>query len=164
MKRTDSVIAISNLSWLRPPELLLPPPPNRLAMFFFALGRDRFGCPRIVTSQRSCHKVFRAQREAAKMAEATTLALHRCRFVDFTPSPITALAFPPLPLPSPNKKPSSFGKQPVRFATLAVGHANGNIDLCEWTGAEGDLQSSQAWAIRTVTTPAVRMPAMHSII
>ncbi|KAJ7139903.1 WD40-repeat-containing domain protein [Mycena epipterygia] len=83
------------------------------------------------------------------MAEATTLALHRCRFVDFTPSPITALAFPPLPLPFPNKKPSSFGKQPVRFATLAVGHANGNIDLCEWTGAEGDLQSSQAWAIRT---------------
>ncbi|KAJ6604429.1 WD40-repeat-containing domain protein [Mycena vulgaris] len=87
------------------------------------------------------------------MADATnagtTLALHRCRFVDFTPSPITALAFPPLPLPSPNKKPSSFGKQPVRFGTLAVGHANGNIDLCEWTGAEGDLQSSQAWAIRT---------------
>ncbi|KAJ7932627.1 WD40-repeat-containing domain protein [Mycena leptocephala] len=83
------------------------------------------------------------------MSEATTLALHRCRFVDFNPSPITALAFPPLPLPSPNKKPSSSGKHPLRFGTLAVGHANGNIDLCEWTGAEGDLQSSQAWAIRT---------------
>ncbi|KAJ6519601.1 WD40-repeat-containing domain protein [Mycena sanguinolenta] len=83
------------------------------------------------------------------MSDATTLALHRCRFVDFNPSPITALAFPPLSLPSPNKKPSSFGKQPLRFGTLAVGHANGNIDLCEWTGAEGDLQSSQAWAIRT---------------
>ncbi|KAF7339657.1 WD-REPEATS-REGION domain-containing protein [Mycena sanguinolenta] len=83
------------------------------------------------------------------MSEGTTLALHRCRFVDFNPSPITALAFPPLPLPSPNKKPTSFGKQPLRFGTLAVGHANGNIDLCEWTGAEGDLQSSQAWAIRT---------------
>lgn len=84
------------------------------------------------------------------MSEATTLALHRCRFVDLSPSPITALAFPPLSLPSPNKKPSSFGKQPLRFGTLAVGHANGNIDLCEWTGAEGDIQSSQAWAIRTV--------------
>ncbi|KAJ7783542.1 WD40-repeat-containing domain protein [Mycena maculata] len=82
------------------------------------------------------------------MAEAT-LAVHRCRFIDYTPSPITALAFPPIPLPSPNKKPSSFGKQPVRFGTLAVGHANGNIDLCEWTGGEGDLQSSQAWAIKT---------------
>ncbi|KAJ7492841.1 WD40-repeat-containing domain protein [Mycena latifolia] len=83
------------------------------------------------------------------MADATTLALHRCRFVDFTPSPITALAFPPLPLPSPNKKLSSFGKQPARFGTLAVGHANGNIDLSEWTGAEGALQSSQAWVIRS---------------
>ncbi|KAF8213295.1 WD40-repeat-containing domain protein [Mycena galopus ATCC 62051] len=83
------------------------------------------------------------------MAESTTLALHRCRFVDLNPSPITALAFPPLSLPSPNKKPSSFGKQPLRHGTLAVGHANGNIDLCEWTGGEGDLQSSQAWAIRT---------------
>ncbi|KAJ7431800.1 quinon protein alcohol dehydrogenase-like superfamily [Mycena galericulata] len=83
------------------------------------------------------------------MAEATTLALHRCRFVDFTPSPITALAFPPLPIPSAIKKASSLGKQPVRFGALAVGHANGNIDLCEWTGAEGDLQSSQAWVLRT---------------
>ncbi|KAJ7225739.1 WD40-repeat-containing domain protein [Mycena pura] len=83
------------------------------------------------------------------MSDATTLALHRCRFIDFTPSPITALAFPSFPLPHPNKKSSSFGKQPARFGTLAVGHANGNIDLCEWTAAEGQLQSPQAWAIRT---------------
>ncbi|KAJ7630718.1 WD40-repeat-containing domain protein [Roridomyces roridus] len=70
-------------------------------------------------------------------------------FVDFTPSAITALAFPPLPLPSPNKKASSLGKQPIRFGTLAIGHANGNIDLCEWTGADGALSSSQAWAIQS---------------
>ncbi|KAK7064410.1 WD-repeats-region domain-containing protein [Favolaschia claudopus] len=83
------------------------------------------------------------------MAEATTLALHRCRFVDFNPSPITALAVPPFSLPSPTKKLSTFGKQPLRFGTLAVGRANGNIDLYDWTGAEGDLQSAQAWALRT---------------
>ncbi|KAJ7071242.1 WD40-repeat-containing domain protein [Mycena amicta] len=71
------------------------------------------------------------------------LAVHRCRFVNFTPSAITAIAFPPLPLP---KKPSSLGKQPLRYGTLAVGHANGNIDLCEWTGG---VQSPQAWTIRT---------------
>ncbi|KAF7306724.1 WD-REPEATS-REGION domain-containing protein [Mycena indigotica] len=71
------------------------------------------------------------------------LALHRCRFVDFTPSPITAIAFPPLPLP---KKPSSIGKQPERYGTLAVGHANGNIDLCEWAGGQ---QSPQSWTVRT---------------
>ncbi|KAG9314637.1 WD40 repeat-like protein [Chiua virens] len=78
------------------------------------------------------------------------LALHRCRFVDASPSPITALAFPPFSLPSLKSKPS--GKQPAPnreraliFGTLVVGHANGNIDLFEWTGELGELQASQAW-------------------
>ncbi|GLB36397.1 putative WD40 repeat-like protein [Lyophyllum shimeji] len=84
------------------------------------------------------------------MGDSTTLAVHRCRFVDFAPSAITALAFPPLPLPpisAKGKKPSS-GKQPSRFGTLAIGHANGNIDLCEWAGGEREYRSSQAWVIR----------------
>lgn len=83
--------------------------------------------------------------------EATTLAVHRCRFVDYAPSAITALAFPPLPLPSvKGKKKSTFGKQRLKYGTLAVGHANGNIDLSEWMGGEHDVQSSQAWVIRKV--------------
>ncbi|KAF8078360.1 WD40-repeat-containing domain protein [Lyophyllum atratum] len=84
------------------------------------------------------------------MGESTTFAVHRCRFVDFTPSAITALAFPPLPLPpiSPKGKKATSGNQPSRFGTLAVGHANGNIDLCEWAGEEREYQSSQAWVIR----------------
>ncbi|KAG5648177.1 hypothetical protein DXG03_006132 [Asterophora parasitica] len=84
------------------------------------------------------------------MGESTTLAVHRCRFVDYTPSAITALAFPPLTLPpiSAKGKKSTSGKQPSRFGTLAVGHANGNIDLCEWAGGEREHQSSQAWVIR----------------
>ncbi|KAF9036469.1 WD40 repeat-like protein [Hymenopellis radicata] len=80
--------------------------------------------------------------------EETAVQVHRCRFVDFTPSPVTALAFPPLPLPK-NKT-----SQPSRskFGTLAVGHANGNIDLCSWTGAQGALQSPQAWVVsKTIT-------------
>lgn len=72
------------------------------------------------------------------------LSVHRCRFVDFLPSAITALAFPPWPLPKDKgKKPASSAK----FGTLAIGHANGNIDLCEWTG---DTQSAQAWVVRKV--------------
>ncbi|KAG6845653.1 hypothetical protein H0H87_005860 [Tephrocybe sp. NHM501043] len=82
------------------------------------------------------------------MGESTTLAVHRCRFVDYTPSSITAVAFPPLPLPSIFQKGKTSAKQPSRFGTLAVGHANGNIDLCEWAGGEKDQQSSQAWVIR----------------
>lgn len=84
------------------------------------------------------------------MAELSTVAVHRCRFVDYTPSAITALAFPPLPLPSTKGKQTTSQKQ-LKFGTLAVGHANGNIDLCEWAGGERDFQSSQAWVVRKVS-------------
>jgi len=84
------------------------------------------------------------------MAEPATVAVHRCRFVDYTPSAITALAFPPSPLPSVKGKHTTAGNQPPRFGTLAVGHANGNIDLCEWAGNERDIQCTQAWVVRTV--------------
>ncbi|KAG9223033.1 hypothetical protein PLEOSDRAFT_1074877 [Pleurotus ostreatus PC15] len=86
------------------------------------------------------------------MAEPTTLSVHRCRFVDFAPSAITALALPPLPLPSPKGKNPAPSKEAPKFGTLAVGHANGNIDLCEWSPRQ--LQSSQAWVTRqTLSAP-----------
>jgi len=82
----------------------------------------------------------------------TTLAVHRCRFVDYAPSAITALAFPPLPLPSLKQKAKKIsGGQRLRYGTLAVGHANGNIDLCEWSGFEQSLQCRQAWVVRKVS-------------
>ncbi|KAH7921958.1 WD40 repeat-like protein [Leucogyrophana mollusca] len=85
------------------------------------------------------------------MDNVSPVAVHRCRFVDFTPSPITALAFPPLPLPSlKGKKPSQERERQraEKFGTLGVGRANGNIELCEWTGEEGQVQASQAWQVR----------------
>ncbi|KDR84773.1 hypothetical protein GALMADRAFT_233114 [Galerina marginata CBS 339.88] len=84
-----------------------------------------------------------------KRRDTVTLSVHRSRFVDYAPSAITALAYPPLPLPSvKGKKKSTAGKQPLRFGLLAVGHANGNIDICEWMGAERESQCSQAWVVR----------------
>jgi U3 small nucleolar RNA-associated protein 4 len=87
-----------------------------------------------------------------KKWDTTTLSVHRCRFVDYAPSAITALAFPPLPLPSVRgiKKKTTAGKQSFKFGLLAIGHANGNIDLCEWMGAESQTQCSQAWVVRKV--------------
>ncbi|KIK71282.1 hypothetical protein GYMLUDRAFT_90263 [Collybiopsis luxurians FD-317 M1] len=80
------------------------------------------------------------------MADATTtVAVHRCRFIDFDPSAITCLAFPPLPLPSVRRQ-KTFSH--VEFGVLAVGHANGNIDLCEWSSLKNETQSPQAWVIR----------------
>jgi U3 small nucleolar RNA-associated protein 4 len=83
--------------------------------------------------------------------DTTTLSVHRCRFVDYAPSAITALAFPLLPLPSlKGKKKTTAEKQSFKFGLLAVGHANGNIDICEWMGAERQIQCSQAWVVRKV--------------
>ncbi|KAH8100539.1 WD40 repeat-like protein [Cristinia sonorae] len=82
------------------------------------------------------------------MTEPKPISVHRCRFVDFTPSPITALAFPPLSLPSVKGKKSAAIRKRLAFGTLAVGHANGNIELCEWTGLEHEQQAPQAWVVK----------------
>ncbi|TFY78951.1 hypothetical protein EWM64_g5058 [Hericium alpestre] len=83
------------------------------------------------------------------MGETTTLSVHRCRFVDYTPPAITALAFPPLPLPSiKGKKKADPGRKVPKVGTLVVGRANGNIELCEWTGSQQDVQAPQAWVVR----------------
>ena len=87
------------------------------------------------------------------MSEGTTLSVHRCRFVDFTPSAVTALAYPPLPLPSAKGKATAI-QEALRVGTLAVGRSNGNIELCEWTGSEQDLEAPQAWVVRKVCNVA----------
>jgi hypothetical protein len=85
------------------------------------------------------------------MGETTTLSVHRCRFVDFTPSAITALAFPPLPLPSVKGKKRAIPQDRIpTFGPLVVGHANGNIDIYEWTGSAETVQAPQAWVVRKV--------------
>lgn len=87
----------------------------------------------------------------APMEGTTTLAVHRCRFVDFSPSSVTALAFPPLPLLSAKGKQKATveGKAPM-FAPLVVGRANGNIEIYEWTGSAAVAEAPQAWVLRKV--------------
>ncbi|KAI0932482.1 hypothetical protein AcW2_001100 [Taiwanofungus camphoratus] len=82
------------------------------------------------------------------MIEGTTLAVHRCRFVDYAPSAITALCFPPLRLPSIKGKKSTAKVKALKFGILAVGRANGNIEVCEWTGPDNKYQAPQAWVVR----------------
>ncbi|EGO03768.1 hypothetical protein SERLA73DRAFT_102051 [Serpula lacrymans var. lacrymans S7.3] len=92
------------------------------------------------------------------MGDLTSFAVHRCRFIDFAPSPINALAFPPLPLPSLKGKTPENERARTReklFGTLAVGRANGDIELCEWSGEEGAHQSAQAWVVqKTLAGPS----------
>ncbi|KAI9512662.1 WD40 repeat-like protein [Russula earlei] len=83
------------------------------------------------------------------MGERTTLSVHRCRFVDFTPSSITALAFPPLPLPSIKGKKKAVAVDGIpKFGPLIVGHANGNVEISEWTGSTESVEAPQAWVVR----------------
>ena len=84
------------------------------------------------------------------MIEGNTVSVHRCRFLDFAPSAVAALAFPPLPLPSIKGKQKSKLDKFIKFGTLAIGRANGNIELCEWTGSERSPQAPQAWVVRKV--------------
>ena len=74
--------------------------------------------------------------------------VHRCRFVDYLPAAITALAFPPLPLPS--LKGNTKTTSSLRFPHLAVGRANGNIELSGWSGDSPTDQAPQAWVVLKV--------------
>ncbi|KAH9921964.1 WD40 repeat-like protein [Epithele typhae] len=88
------------------------------------------------------------------MPESSTLAVHRCRFVDFTPSAVTALCFPPLPLPSIKGKKAASKQGFPGFGPLVIGRANGNIELCEWTGSNPRSPASQAWVVhKTLAGP-----------
>lgn len=78
-----------------------------------------------------------------------SVRLHRCRFLDWSPSPITALAFPPSLLISKNTPNSPF---PI----LAVGRANGNIELWRWASSKSSKKigngTHQGWVIHQVRT------------
>jgi len=81
-------------------------------------------------------------------ADQNPVKVHRCRFVDYLPAAITALAFPPLPLPSLKGKAKA--TSPLRFPHLAVGRANGNIELSEWSNVNPTDQAPQAWVVLKV--------------
>ncbi|KAL9934568.1 hypothetical protein V8E36_006343 [Tilletia maclaganii] len=79
------------------------------------------------------------------------LTLHRVRFLDWQPSPITAIAFAPLPQ---HVQHSSL--RPV----LAIARQNGNIELCQWSGDS----SAPSAAAGSSSSPAPRPWLVDSVI
>ncbi|KAG8747670.1 U3 small nucleolar RNA-associated protein [Ceratobasidium sp. 414] len=68
------------------------------------------------------------------------VGIHRCRFISWSPSPITATSLPPPPVR---------GLRADGFPPLAVGRQNGSIELYQWSG------SGQAWVLHaTLPGPA----------
>ncbi|KAH7104113.1 WD40 repeat-like protein [Auriculariales sp. MPI-PUGE-AT-0066] len=84
----------------------------------------------------------------------TQLDVHRCRFVDYVPASITAIAVPPTPLPrvrSQSAPSNSAHKGATRFPPIAVGRGDGNIELYEWSGVGETAQaSSQSWVLHKI--------------
>ncbi|UZJ55037.1 hypothetical protein CBS101457_004357 [Exobasidium rhododendri] len=67
---------------------------------------------------------------SASVRQQTSMTLHRVRFVDWSPSAVTSIAFLPLASSSSSSR-----------SLMAVGRENGNIDLSVWVQDE-DLPSS----------------------
>ncbi|KAL5534622.1 hypothetical protein ACEPAG_1085 [Sanghuangporus baumii] len=92
----------------------------------------------------------------SKSDDATAFAVHRCRFVDYSPSAITSVAFPPLVLPTSSNSRSGKLRRKIKgcFGPLAVGRSNGNIELYEWAippdQQEQSPKAPQAWVLSKV--------------
>ncbi|OCF35969.1 hypothetical protein I316_02464 [Kwoniella heveanensis BCC8398] len=92
--------------------------------------------------------------------------LHRIRFYDHTPSPITALSFAPLPLPAPRDPSSSKGKsklesqpsgsqaqQKDEFGVLILARENGVVEIWEYVRSdEGNMSGN--WVLEK-TLPSI---------
>ena len=68
------------------------------------------------------------------------MQLHRIRFLDHTPSPITALSFAPLPLPpaegdkGKGKSKQAEGKE--ELGALVLARENGDVEIWQWARDE----------------------------
>lgn len=66
--------------------------------------------------------------------------LHRCRFPDWSPSAVTALAITPASFDAGLLE---FGGHSAERGVLAVGRANGDVELMLWGGQQGWI----AWRV-----------------
>jgi hypothetical protein len=89
--------------------------------------------------------------------QQTASALHRIRFIDQTPSPITAISFAPLPLPTPDQSQAISEKGKGRAAheehveelgILVVGRENGELEIWSWGREDEGGQGN--WVLQKV--------------
>lgn len=83
-----------------------------------------------------------------------TVPLHRVRFFDYTPSPITALAFSPTPLPAPTDS-AAKGKAKAltniesnELGVLVVARENGEVEIWEWVAPDDNSMGN--WVMEKV--------------
>ncbi|WVF67825.1 hypothetical protein IAT40_002586 [Kwoniella sp. CBS 6097] len=109
--------------------------------------------------------------------QPASLPLHRIRFYDHTPSPITALSFAPLPLPAPRDPSSSKGKsklesqysgsgsqsqQKDEFGVLILARENGEVEIWEYVRSdEGNMSGN--WVLEKTLPPILTHPTISLI-
>ncbi|PWN52112.1 WD40 repeat-like protein [Violaceomyces palustris] len=88
-----------------------------------------------------------------------SLPLHRLRFVDWSPSTITALAISP----SIDGSSSNLSSSSSRRGILAIGRQNGDIELCTWLESKaaskqeiGNQGNAKGWVVHTTLPGQVK--------
>ncbi|WWD07161.1 hypothetical protein V865_005258 [Kwoniella europaea PYCC6329] len=105
---------------------------------------------------------------------STTYPLHRIRFYDHTPSPITSLSFAPLPLPPPRGPAASSSKGKSRdgqqqhtnhkdeFGVLILARENGEVEVWDYVrDEEGNMSGN--WVLKKTLPPTLTHPTVSSI-
>ncbi|WVN86073.1 uncharacterized protein L203_101231 [Cryptococcus depauperatus CBS 7841] len=88
-----------------------------------------------------------------KMTDSSTLPLHRIRFIDHSPSPITALQFAPLPLPPPSAPlPGTSSLPTPNYGPLVLARENGEVELWNYTQP---LEGYGNWTLQRILPPAL---------
>jgi U3 small nucleolar RNA-associated protein 4 len=65
------------------------------------------------------------------VSQPSSVQLHRCRFLEHTPSPITALSFAPLPLP-PSRSKGKKRDDREEFGAVILARENGEVEIWQW--------------------------------
>lgn len=96
-----------------------------------------------------------------------TVPLHRIRFFDHTPSPITALAFAPLPLPAARDPATVKGKARSdasatnELGALIVARDNGEVEIWEYAHAEQGGMGN--WVLLKTLPPTLTHPTISNM-
>lgn len=77
-----------------------------------------------------------------------SIPLHRIRFYDHTPSPITAIQYTPLPLPAPSSTPSQ--TPPAHPGDCIIARENGHVEIWKHV-SDKQIDSYGNWVLYKVS-------------
>ncbi|KGB78908.3 hypothetical protein CNBG_4746 [Cryptococcus deuterogattii R265] len=89
-----------------------------------------------------------------------TIPLHRIRFYDHTPSPITAIQYTPLPLPAPSSTPSQ--TRPAHPGDCIIARENGHVEIWKHV-SDKQTDSYGNWVLYKTLPPTLTHPTIAQL-